>query len=110
VPTKKVRDVCLCPRNLRVFFRGCALSVIRPAFLLTHPTLPFVGRFVTVLSPSTWFLSLTGVNVYSLLPYLVLGNKLQGGEIGPSCAPIGVGYAASCIWTSENSPSTHLAA
>ena len=28
------------------------------------------------------FLPLTAGNLYSLLPYLVLGNKLQGGEIG----------------------------
>jgi hypothetical protein len=28
------------------------------------------------------FLPLTTVNVYSLLRYLVLGNKLQGGEMG----------------------------
>jgi hypothetical protein len=28
------------------------------------------------------FLPLTAVNVYSLLLYLVLGDKLQGGEIG----------------------------
>ena len=34
------------------FSRGCALSGIRPAFFLTHPTLPFVGRFMPVLSPS----------------------------------------------------------
>jgi hypothetical protein len=33
------------------FSRGCALSVIKPALLLTHP-LPFVDRFMTVLSPS----------------------------------------------------------
>jgi hypothetical protein len=30
----------------------------------------------------TRFLPLTAANVYSLLQYLVLGNKLQGGEIG----------------------------
>jgi hypothetical protein len=30
----------------------------------------------------TRFLPLTAVNVYALLPYLVLGNKLQGVEIG----------------------------
>ena len=34
------------------FSRGCALLVIRLAFLLTHPTLPFVDRFMLVLSPS----------------------------------------------------------
>jgi hypothetical protein len=33
------------------FSRGCALSGIRPALLLTHP-LPFVDRFMPVLSPS----------------------------------------------------------
>jgi hypothetical protein len=36
----------------RGFFEGCALSVIRPAFLLTHSTLPFVDRFRPVLSVS----------------------------------------------------------
>jgi hypothetical protein len=34
------------------FSRGRALSVIRPAFLLTHPTLPFVDRFMPLLSLS----------------------------------------------------------
>jgi hypothetical protein len=34
------------------FSRGCALSMIRPAFLLTHPTLPVMDRFMTVLSAS----------------------------------------------------------
>ena len=33
------------------------------------------------------FLPLTAVNVYSLLPYLVLGNKLQGVEIGHHLLP-----------------------
>ena len=33
------------------------------------------------------FLPLTEVNVYSLLPYLVLGNKLQGVEIGHHLLP-----------------------
>jgi hypothetical protein len=33
---------------------GCALSVIRPAFLLTYPTLPFVDRFAT----SSWSVGL----------------------------------------------------
>jgi hypothetical protein len=32
--------------------RGCALAVIAYTFLLTHLTLPFVDRFMTVLSPS----------------------------------------------------------
>src|SRR5829696_838285 len=34
------------------FSSGCALSVIRPAFLPTHPTLPLVDRFMLVLSLS----------------------------------------------------------
>src|SRR5215208_3085456 len=34
------------------FSRWCALPVIRPAYLLTHPTLPFVDRFMPLLSPS----------------------------------------------------------
>jgi hypothetical protein len=37
----------------------------------------------------TRFLRLTGVNVYSLLHYLVLGNKLQGGKIGHPPLPKG---------------------
>jgi len=56
----------------------------------------------------TRFLPFTAANVYSLLQYLVLGNKLQGGEIRPSSAPIGAGYAGSWIWTSENTYSTHF--
>ena len=63
------------------FSRGCALSVIRSALLLTHPTLPFVGRFMPYYLRPSRFLPLTAVNVYSLLPYLVLVTKHQGGEI-----------------------------
>src|SRR5215208_1395968 len=37
----------------------------------------------------TRFLPLTGVNVYSLLHYVVLGNKLQVGEIGHPPLPQG---------------------
>jgi hypothetical protein len=33
------------------------------------------------------FLPLTAVNKLSLLPYLVLGNELQGGEIGHLALP-----------------------
>jgi hypothetical protein len=35
----------------------------------------------------TSFVPLTAVNKHSLLPYLVLGNKLQGGEIGHPLLP-----------------------
>jgi hypothetical protein len=41
------------------------------------------------------FLPLTAVNVYSLLHYPVLGNKLESRD------------RASFMWTSRNSPSTH---
>jgi hypothetical protein len=35
------------------FSRGCALAMVRPALLLTHPTASqFVDRFMPVLSPS----------------------------------------------------------
>lgn len=64
------------------FSIGCALSVIRPAFLLTHPHLPFVDRFMAVLSPSKQASASHRGEVYSLLSYLVLGNKPKGGEIG----------------------------
>src|SRR5829696_5590555 len=37
----------------------------------------------------TRFLPLTAVNVYSLLPYLELGNKLKGGKIGHPPLPQG---------------------
>src|SRR5215204_4687343 len=37
----------------------------------------------------TRFLPITAVNEHSLLPYLVLGNKLQGGEIGHPPLPSG---------------------
>ena len=36
-----------------------------------------------------WFLPLTAVNAYSLLRYLVVGNKLQGGEISRPPLPWG---------------------
>ena len=69
------------------FSRGCALSVIRSALLLTHPTLPFVGRFMPLLSASKQVSASHRMNVYSLLPYLVLGNKHQGGEIAHPALP-----------------------
>jgi hypothetical protein len=46
------------------------------------------------------FLPLTAVNVYSLLQYLVLDNKPQGGGNRPSSAPTGAGHARFWIWTS----------
>src|SRR5215207_2004060 len=52
----------------------------------------------------TRFVPLSAVNVYSLLPNLVLGNKLQSEGNRPSSAPIGAGCAGSCIWASENTP------
>jgi hypothetical protein len=68
------------------FSRGCVLSVVRPAFFLTHPTLPFVDRFMPVLSLS----------------------KQVSASHRSEClftAPIGAGYAGWWIWTSENFPS-----
>jgi hypothetical protein len=61
--------------------------VIRSALLLTHPTLPFVGRFMPYYLRLSRFLPLTAVNVYSPLPYLVLGNKHQGGELAHPALP-----------------------
>ena len=34
------------------FSRGCVLSMIRPAFFLTHPHRAFIDRFMPLLSPS----------------------------------------------------------
>jgi hypothetical protein len=59
------------------FSRGCALSVIRPAFLLTHPP-PHNSWIVSCqyCLRLSRFLPLIAANVYSLLQYLVLGDKL----------------------------------
>jgi hypothetical protein len=63
------------------FSRWCALALIAYAFLLTHPARSWIASCQTCIH-LTRFLSLTAANVYSLLQYLVLGNKLQGVEIG----------------------------
>jgi hypothetical protein len=63
------------------FSRWCVLSMIRAALLLTH--IPPCHSWVASCQYSLYlsrFLPITTVNVYSLLQYLVLGNKLQGGE------------------------------
>jgi hypothetical protein len=69
------------------FARGCALSAIGPALPLTRPTLPFVDRFIVYCFRLSRFLPLTAVNKHSLLQYLVLSNKLQGGAIGHPLLP-----------------------
>ena len=104
----RVSEVRLHPRNRRQIFRGvCALN--DQACTSSDPPPPphnsWIASYQSYLYP-TRFLPLTAVNVYSLLQYLVLGNKLQSGGNRPSSAPIGTGYAASCMWTSENPPST----
>jgi hypothetical protein len=59
------------------FSRGCVLSMIRPAFLLTLPHPAIRGWFyVSAACPVV----LAGANLYSLLPYLVPSDKPQGGE------------------------------
>jgi hypothetical protein len=64
------------------FSVGCALSMIRTAFLLTHPPPchSWIASCLYRLRLSR-FLPLSAVYVYSLLQYLVLGNKLQSGAI-----------------------------
>src|SRR5215208_2977967 len=54
----------------------------------------------------TRFLPLTTANVYSLLHILCLAISSRV-ENKSSSAPKGAGYAASCMWSSENSPSAH---
>ena len=65
------------------FFSGvCALS--DQACISSYPPPPchsWIASCLYCLRLSR-FLPLSAVNVYSLLPYLVLGNKLQAGEIG----------------------------
>ena len=80
--------------SLRVgadFSRGCASMRLGYILLATHPH-PGIrelsrDRFMPLLSPSKQVLPLTARNVYSLLRYLVLGNKLQSGEIGNHVLP-----------------------
>ena len=67
----------------RAVFREGVLSMIRAALLLTHT--PPCHLWVASCQYSLYlsrFLPVTTVNVYSLLQYLVLGNKLQSREIG----------------------------
>jgi hypothetical protein len=59
------------------FSARCALSVIRPAFLLTHPH-PAIRGWLHV-SPACPVV-LEAANNYALLQYLVPSNKPQGGE------------------------------
>jgi hypothetical protein len=42
----------LAPTKPRAVFRGGVLSMIRPAFFLTHPHRAFMDRFMPLLSPS----------------------------------------------------------
>ena len=67
------------------FSRGCMLSMIRPAFLLTHPAIR--AALHASLFYLARFLPTTAVNKHSLLPYLVLGNKLQSEETGHPSLP-----------------------
>ena len=78
-----------CIREIvRGFFGGvCALS--NQACISSDPPPPchsWVASCQTCLR-LTRFLPPSVVYVYSLLPYLVLGNKLQGGEIGQPPLP-----------------------
>ena len=72
------------------FFEGvCALSDM--ACISSDPPLPChswiaSGQYCLRL---TRFLPLSAANVYSLLQYLVLGNKLQGGEMVHPLLPWG---------------------
>jgi hypothetical protein len=76
------------PETGRGFFgRVCALS--DQACISSDPLLPchwWIASFLYCLRLSR-FLSLSAVNVYLLLPYPVLGNNLQGGEIGNHLLP-----------------------
>jgi hypothetical protein len=67
----------------RGFFEGvCALN--DQACIFSDPPSPchwWIASWQFCLR-ITRFLPLTAANVCSVLPYLVLGNKLQGGEIG----------------------------
>ena len=68
--------------------RGCAHPPTLPPISATPLTtcLPWIASCRYCLR-QTGFLPLTGVNVYSLLRYLVLANKLKGGEIGQPPLP-----------------------
>jgi hypothetical protein len=76
--------------------RGCALSVISPAYLLTHPTLPFVDRFMPVLSPYDQASASQRGECLFTAPISCAWQQAPGWRNRPSSAPIGVGYAASC--------------
>jgi hypothetical protein len=69
------------PKLVADFSRGCALSAIRPALLLTHPTLPFVDRFMPVLTASKQVSASHRSECIFIAPYLVVGNKLHDGEL-----------------------------
>jgi hypothetical protein len=65
------------------FSRGCALSGIRAAFLLTHPHyLPFVDRFMALLSAAKQVSASHRSGCLFAAPNLVIGIKLRGCEIG----------------------------
>lgn len=54
------------------FSRGCALSVIRTAFLLSHPHHTAIGGGFM---PASYMVILALANTYSLLRYLVARNR-----------------------------------
>jgi len=70
------------------FSRRCALSVIRAAFLLTYPTLPFVDRFMLLLSQSKQVSASQCSESLFVTPISCTGNMSQGRETGLNSAPL----------------------
>jgi hypothetical protein len=78
------------------FARGCALSGIRPAFLLTHSH-PAICELACASKPYQGILA--PVNRYLLLQYLVAGNMSQGRKTDLISAPLIRIYPRS--WTRD---------
>jgi hypothetical protein len=89
------------------FSAGCAHPAMRPRIPATHPHLPFVDRFMPLLSLSNQVSVSHRRECLFTAPISCAWQYAPGRGYRPSSAPIEAGYAASCMWTSENFLSTH---
>jgi hypothetical protein len=74
-----------CIRRIGCGFFGGVCALSDQGCISTDPPPPchsWIASWQYCLRLSR-FLPLIAVNVYSLLPYFALGNKLQGWDIGP---------------------------
>lgn len=84
-----------------IISRECALSMIRTAFLLTHPHPPFVDRFMPLVSLSKQVSASRRSESLFVTPISCAGNMSQGRETCLNSAPLNRIYPRSWIWHSQ---------